>query len=349
MLKKLSRIMRASKRVALLASTMILCCGLSNTAQALAFNSISQLYFFGDSLTDSGFNDTWPGLSPGKAPTFTTFGGYTWSQYVERDIKRFALPVYPGPNPPDTITNNTIEVFPPFVSGTLPGINYAAAGATTNSTGNGEAWAPSLTQQVNYYLSTNRVDPNALYFVWAGANDLLALLSSNPTQLQLLTTANTAAINIGNSVARLAAAGAKRIVVVSLPNIGVTPFVNALAATNPTLPGSLKNVTFTFNSMLNTQLGRVINQYHIKILYVDVYDLLNNVILATQAGRPYVVAGQSFQFVNATNAACSTVVQAINCPSTAPNGYIFADSIHPTDQAHRLLSVQIENLIQNWE
>ena len=101
--------------------------------------------------------------------------------------------------------------------------------------------------------------------------------------------------------------------------------------------------------MLNTQLGRVISQYHIKILYVDVYDLLNNVIAASQAGKPYVVAGQSFQFVNTTSPACSTVTSAIYCPSTAPSGYVFADVIHPTDMAHRLLSLQVETLIQNWE
>jgi outer membrane lipase/esterase len=363
MLKKLSRVVaRVSKKMTILASAMVLCGGLTTTAQAIPFNQISQLYFFGDSLTDSGFNDLWTIPTPlpvGKAPTFTTFGGYTWAQYVARDIKSFSLPVYPGPVPADLITNNAIPGLTPpaglFVSGTLTGINYAAAGATTNSTGNGETWAPSLVQQVNYYLSTKIVDPNAVYFIWAGANDLLKLLPTVPgapvpTQSQLLAAANTASINIANAVAKLAVAGAKRIVVLSLPNIGLTPYATALATGGnlPTLPAALKTVSFTFNSMLNSQLGQVISQYHIKILYVDVYDLLNNVISTSQAGKPYVIAGQSFQFVNTTSPACGAS-QAIYCPSSAPSGYVFADVIHPTDMAHRVLSLQVESLIQNWQ
>ena len=361
MLKKLTALAaRARTHCAKPASAIVLLCAcLATTAQALPFNQISQVYFFGDSLTDSGFNDTWPGLPTGKAPTFTTFGGYIWSQYIARDIKGFTLPIYPGPVPADTITNNSIYAVnkPPaadaFVSGTLTGVDYAAAGSTTNATGFEETWAPSLHQQVTYYLSTAgaKLDPNAVYFIWSGANNILTLLNqpSLPTQAQLLTAVNTAAINIGTEVAALSARGAKRIVVLSLPNIGLTPLIDALAASIPTLPATLKTVTFTFNSMLNTQLGKVIAKYGTKILYVDVYTLLDNVILATKAGQTYNVAGQSFKFVNYNRPACSTVPTAIYCPSTAPNNYIFADSIHPTGMAHRVLALTVEAEIQKWQ
>jgi len=352
-----------------LARVAVLYCVLLNTTQALPFDQISHIYFFGDSLTDSGFNDLWPTeahpptippLPSGKAPTFTTFGGYTWAQYIARDIKGFVLPIYPGPTPPDTITNNSIYAQPPhvpgFVSGTLTGIDYAAGGSTTNSIGVSEPWAPSLHQQVAQYLSTaeQTLDPNAVYFIWSGANDILALLFAAPplpTQLQLLVAANTAAINIANEVALLSARGAKRVVVLSLPNIGITPLIAEIAAAFhiPTLPASMKTLTFTFNSMLNQQLGKVISKYGTKVLYVDVYTLLDNVIIATQAGRPYEVAGQSFLFVNYTDPACATVPSAIYCPSTAPHNYIFADVLHPTDMAHRLLSLQVETEIQKWK
>jgi outer membrane lipase/esterase len=350
MLNKLTRL--------IITSITIICCGLSSTAQALSYNKISQVYFFGDSLTDSGFNDVWSVPTPlpvGKAPTFTTFGGYTWAQYIARDIKGISLPIYPGPVPADAITNNAIYAgnpIPGFVSGTLAGIDYAAGGSTTGSPGFNETWAPSLVQQVNYYLSTTGqvADPNAVYFIWSGANDILSLLASSPTQLQLLTAANNAAINIGNAVALLSAKGAKRIVVMSLPSLGSTPLINGLAiqTQNPTLPATMKTLTFTFNSMLNTQLGRVIAQYGTKVLYVDVYALFNNVILATQTGQPYVVAAQSFKFVNYTTPACGAVSTAIYCPNGTPTNYLFADTLHPTDMAHRVLSLQVETLIQNW-
>jgi outer membrane lipase/esterase len=336
-------------------STAVLCGGLTNTAQGLPFNQISQVYFFGDSLTDSGFNNLFPGLPVGKAPTFTTFGGYTWAQYVARDIKGFILPTFP-PGIPDTITNNTAPLIPGVwpVNPILTGVDYAAGGSTTNSIGVGEVWAPSLHTQISHFLATSpqRLDPNAVFFIWEGANDLLALFSGPmPTQLQFLMAANTAAVNIANEVALLSSRGAKRIVVLSLPNIGITPLIAGIAAANhiPTLPAEMKTITFSFNSMLNQQLGKVISSSGIKVLYVDVYDLLDNVIIATKAGRPYVVAGQSFQFVNFTNPACGAVPSAIFCPSGTPTGYVFADTLHPTDMAHRLLSLQVETDILSWK
>jgi outer membrane lipase/esterase len=353
-------------QLAAIGSAIALGCGLSGSAQAIPFGSISQVYFFGDSLTDSGFNDLWTIPTPrpvGKAPTFTTFDGYTWSQYIARDVKGFTLPIYPGPSPADTITNNSIYAGGTaptpgqfFVSGTLNGIDYAAGGSTTGSTGLGETWAPSLIQQINYFISTHnsQLDPNAVYFIWSGANDILTLLEAPtlPTQLQLLVASQTAAVNIANQVAKLSQYGAKRIVVLSLPNIGLTPLIGgaAVADNMPTLPSTFKSVTYTFNSMLNSALGTVLNQYpSVKVLYVDVYDLLDGVIQSVQAGQAYTIAGQSFPFVNFTTPACSTVTSSIYCPSSAPNNFVFADTLHPTNMAHRVLSLDVELLIQNWQ
>lgn len=362
MLKKFAKFARMG--ITVLASACIFG-GLSNTAQAIPFDQINQIYFFGDSLTDSGYNDLWyvedPTTPLGKAPTFTTYGGYIWSQYLARDIKGFVLPVYNTgsrvPNPPDTITNNTTSCQSACpVTHTLTGIDYAAGGSTTNGPGNDLTYAPSLVQQVSNYLASapQQLDPNNIYFIWAGANDLLILLNSGfPTELQLLVAANLAAINIANEVAALSARGAKRVVVLSLPNIGYTPLIGAYSAQFPTLPGMMKTISFTFNSFLNQQLGGVVKQYGTKILYFDVYDLLDNVIAATQAGQPYVEAGQSFMFTNYTTEACGFIspgnpVSAINCAYPS-DGHIFADDLHPTDMAHQLLSLAVEQSILNWK
>jgi outer membrane lipase/esterase len=352
--QKLLQWMAAARvHMTVLASAVALCCGLTNTAQALSYSSISQVIFFGDSLTDSGWNDTWPGRPTGKAPTFTTYNGYTWSQYIASDIKGYVLPVYPGPNPADTITNNAIYPQPGFNNALLTGIDYAAAGSTTNSTGNGEVWAPSLVQQVTYYLATKgpAADPSAVYFIWEGANDFLILLGSGtlPTELQLLMTANTAAINIANQVGVLAARGATKFVVVALPNLGQVPYTTNLATlyNMPTLPATMKTLSFSFNSMLNQALGATIAKYGVSVLYVDTYDLFDNIISSVQSGQPYVVAGQSFSFVNYTTPACGAV-QAVDCPNGAPNNYVFADTLHPTGMAHRVISLQVETMIQAW-
>ena len=357
MLKKLSQLIaRRQSRTKLVAAGMVaFALGVSGSAQALSASQISQVYFFGDSLTDSGWNNLWSFPAPlptGKAPTFTTFGGYTWAQYIARDLKNFVLPVYPGPNPADLITNNSIYPVPGFGSGTLTGVDYAAGGSTTNAIGFNETWAPSLVQQVEKYFSTTggKADPNAVYFIWSGANDILGALSSNPTELQLLLIAQTAAINIATEAAQLSARGATRIVVMSMPNLGNTPLImeTAVAEGQPTLPATMKTISFTFNSMLNVALGEVIATYHTKILFIDIYDLLDQVIAATMAGQPIVVQGQSFKFVNATDPACSTVSSSIYCPSTAPQGYVFADVLHPTNESHRIISLEVESKIQSW-
>lgn len=392
MLKKIMKLAAHTRRnMSLLASSVALCCGLINTALAIPFDRISQVFFFGDSLTDSGYNDyfptdSFPTFVNHKAPTFTTFGGYTWAQYVARDIKGLALtsplqypyvPISPPFHPNDVVTNNTT---PPTtalcpspacpVSGLLTGVDYAASGSSTNSIGFGITWAPSLHAQVNQFLTNSggKLDPNALYFIWSGANDLLTVFSSSSTsplfQLLLLQAAQTAANNIAHEVVRLNEHGAKRIVVLSLPNIGYTPLINDLVTVKlapPTLPGDMKTATFTFNSMLNQQLGEVIKKrkkHGIKILYIDVYDLLDNVILATKAGKPFEVGGKEFYFTNYNSPRCGYAVPlmtgqipqyipALICGETS-DGYIFADDLHPTNKAHRLLSLAVEEEIRFW-
>lgn len=326
------------------------------SAQAIPYNQIGRMYFFGDSLTDSGFNDLWPTIAnpptfpplpPGKAPTFTTFGGYIWSQYIMRDIKGFVLPVYPGPVPPDTLSNNSCCVVPGFSSGTLLGANYASAGSTTNGPGLTETWAPSLKTQVQTFLTTpgQVIYPNDLIFIWEGANDILTTLLTTPDQLSLLTTANVASTNIADQVELLAQHGAKRFVVISLPNIGRSPLISGFGI--PELVQQMKNLSFTFDSMLNQQLGRVISRYHVQILYVDVYSLLDKVINSSNAGVPFYVQGQPFLFTNTTTAACGVGVPAVYC-TTGSDGHIFADFLHPTDMAHRLIAMDIEAEIMNW-
>jgi outer membrane lipase/esterase len=340
----------------------IFCLGFSliSSVQALPFSRINQIYFFGDSLTDCGFYNALPfeaGFPVGKAPTFTTYGGFTWSQLLAMEIKGFQLPQgYPVPNPPDMITNNTTPLSPvPGPAPVIPdltGICYAAGGSTTDSIGFGFPWAPSLIAQVNNFLSQiGTIDPADVIFVWSGANDLLTLLSASPlpSQLQLLMAANNATTNIANEVAILSNRGAKRVVVMALPNIGYTPLILDVASSNPSLPASVKNLTFTFNSMLNQKLGSVILSHpQTKILLIDVYDLLDNVILATQAGQPYVVAGEPFFFVNYTTPACGAVPSAIFCPPGTPSGYIFADTLHPTGEAHSLLARYVATKILAW-
>ncbi|MFT4058136.1 MAG: SGNH/GDSL hydrolase family protein [Legionella sp.] len=359
MLKKIEKIV-AHVKMHLSVLTCVCSIGVvvPNVAQAIPFSDISQVYFFGDSLTDSGFNNNFTALAgfPAKAPTFTTFGGYTWAQYIAHDIKGFSLPTGPFPTTSDKITNNTTFTFPdpvPFVTPDLTGIDYACGGAkTTSNPGMDLTWAPSIQQQIANYLATApaRLDPKAVYFIWSGANDILAALSQVPlpNQVQLLRVADATTSNIVNLVDILGARGAKRIVVMSLPNIGSTPLVNRLSVElgDATIPAQVKNLSFIFSSMLNQKLGVVIAKHRMKVLYFDTYAALDNLITNAKRGVPTVIDGQAFYFVNYTTPVCGTV-EAILCPNTS-DGYIFADSVHPTDMAHHALSLEVEQRIKSW-
>ena len=338
----------------------LLCVMTPGMTQAISFNQISQVYFFGDSLTDSGYNNLYPYLSSppypayptGKLPTFTTYGGYTWAQYVAHDIKGFPLPTAPSPSP-NLITNNTTPSngSPVPVSFTLTGVDYACGGSRTNAIpGFGISWAPSLAQQITQFLSTssNSLDPNAVYFIWSGVNDILYTLNQpNYSQLALMQTVNTATTNIVNEVDRLSARGANRIVVMALPDIGTSPFGSALAASIPNIQSDLQNLSFIFDSLLNQKLGAIIKQYHTKILYINSYEILGNMIIAAKNGQPYEVSGNVFYFTNYTTPACG-VDSALYCPPGTPLGYIFADDVHPTDMAHQVIALEVEAAIQTW-
>src|SRR3546814_6872207 len=79
---------------------------------------------------------------------------------------------------------------------------------------------------MNNYLAANggRADPNALYSVWGGANDVFAVVS-DPAQAQaIIGGAVTAQVTI---VGTLQAAGAQYVLVPNLPDIGLTPSFRA--------------------------------------------------------------------------------------------------------------------------
>jgi outer membrane lipase/esterase len=340
-----------------------LCTMLSSVAQAVPFSEISKVYFFGDSLTDSGFNNTYTLLNgiPDKAPTFTTFNGYTWSEYLARDITGTPL-LPPGtlfPSLEDQITNNTTPLFydpsqpsPPQPVILPSGFNFACGGArTVAEPGITIYWAPSVQQQIQNYLSSApaKLDPKAMYFIWSGANDMLYGISAKLNPIAFMQLVDQTTTQIVEQVRVLSARGAKRIVVISLPNIGITPFITQLAVKvgNPTLPEKIKNLTFMFNSQLNQKLGALNKRQQVKILYFDTYTLVNNLIIKANEGKPTVISGISFFFTNVTEPVC-TAPLAILCQQTS-NNYLFADSVHPTDMTHRALSLELENRILQWK
>ena len=166
----------------------------------------TQTVFFGDSLTDAGyFRPLLPASVRPVTGQFTTNPGFVWSQYL---AEYYGTSAY---------ANGNGQV----------GTNYAAGGARvgTNTTG-ALGPIPSLATQVNNYLTSTggRADPNALYTVWGGANDLFAITSGGADPTTTIGGAVTAQVGI---IGTLQNAGARYILVPTIPDLGVTPAFRA--------------------------------------------------------------------------------------------------------------------------
>ena len=287
----------------------ILTLSFANNAKAIDYSGV---YFFGDSLTDSGtYIDEPPiaGLFPIEGK-FTTNPGAVWSELVGQQFEFDVTPANQG------------------------GTNYAAGGARVNAQPGFPNSvfvpfiqnAPSVANQIDSFLSTYEgiADPNALYSVWAGANDASALRSGdaayNAKPMEQV------AQELTNQIARLQNAGARYILVANLPNLGSTP---SLISAGATAQAEATLFAQTFNQSLFAGLA---NQ-GIAVIPIDTYGLLE-----LQLANP-----AAFGILNTTDPACGSQPAALVCgegeyPDGADQTYAFADGTHPTTKIHALLA-----------
>jgi outer membrane lipase/esterase len=165
-----------------------------------------------------------------------TSGGSTWANYFAQKYGNNASPSNNGGN------------------------DYAQAGALT----------AMVAAQLNTYLASvnNRVDPNALYSIWAGANDINIGLQFGETPAEII------GIGVGNTnlmVQELHAAGAKYIMVFNLPDLGRTPLGQSQGAF---ISSVLSQITQAYNSTLASTL----NADGFNVIQLDIYSLFNDLL-----------------------------------------------------------------------
>ena len=259
-------------------------------APVFAEEAYTQTYFFGDSLTDSGhFQNTLPANIRDQAGRFTTNPGWIWAQWVADHYGT------------DATTDNQ------------GGTNYAIGGARIDTP---VANTIPVTAQVELYLSRSggRADPNALYTVWGGGNDLLAFDFNAPVGTQMV-----------EAVGTLQAAGARYILVPTVPDAGLTPFAISLGGGVPALATSIAS---TFNERIFGALADA----GLRVIPLNTFQVQQEI--AADAAR--------YGFTNITTPACTG--SSLTCtPDTlvvpgADQTYLFADGVHPTSATHRILA-----------
>jgi outer membrane lipase/esterase len=308
---------------------------------------------FGDSLSDSGNYSA--GLGLPVPLRFTTNPGHT---AIEDVASFYGL----------TLSASATG-----------GTNYAtgSAGVVTNVPAS-PAFVPTETQQITSYLAANpKLDPNRLYSVFGGANDIFYHATS-------VGAAATAAQLIANATAGLppaqAAAVAAQITAAVQQQAGVSTLetpaqaglaINSAGTQEARLIGQMldagaryvvvfalpdigrtpqaaaQNAVSPGAAAALTQLSTVFNQAlnnnlsgRTGIIPVNTFAFLNEVLASpTQYG-----------FVNTSTPACTTASSLTCTPATlvtanAASTYLFADGVHPTSTTHALFAQVIESEI----
>lgn len=301
------RIYRSRPATGLLAAAL----ALAASTPALADDTFSRTVFFGDSLTDAGyFRPLLVQQNPQAAilGRFTTNPGLVWAEWLADYYGTDASPNGNGQS----------------------GDNYAAGGATvaTDRLGPPFGLTPSLATQASAYLSANggRADPDALYTVWGGANDLFSI-AANPAQAQqIIGAAVTAQVGI---VGTLQGAGARYVLVPNIPDLGITPSFRAQGAAAAAQGTALATA-------YNDALYGGLEASGLRVIPLDTFTFLREVV-----DDPAM-----YGFANVTGTACQPQItaQSITCnPGTyvspgADQTYLFADGVHPSSAAHRAIA-----------
>ena len=170
-------------------------------------------------------------------------------------------------------------------------MNFAVAGSTTFD----------VFTQVSFFDTTvSAVDPNALYVVWAGGNDILD--STDP-----IAAASTAASNVIANVNTLSSIGANFFLVPNLPDLGLIPADGTGLLTQPSVD---------FNSAIASAFAGIPTT-----VVADIFSLHREAIAEPSA----------FGLANAIDA-CFFDLPA-DCDT-----YLFWDDIHPTTVGHSLIA-----------
>lgn len=270
---------------------------LLTTLVAGSAHAYSGMVVFGDSLSDTGnvnISTGGPGVGIPLAPYWNGrfSNGPVWVETLAGHLGLSAAPVLGG------------------------GTNFAFGGAPTGlpiPPGS----SPSLVDQLAtiYFPATGGfADPNALYVIWGGGNDIRA---GNPTG---------AATNIGQMITDLAGAGANHFLIPNLPDIGLTP--EAIAA-GAAAQAAATGATLFHNAGLHAQVVSLRSTLGVSIIEVDVFGFLNNII-----------SNPGLFGITDTSNPCYTGTTGIGGPGSVcadPDAYVFWDGIHPTANSHELL------------
>lgn len=211
----------------------------------------------------------------------------------------------------------------------LPLHDFAVGGATSGLTNEDPRFPRSgvLGQVQDLVARSDKLDDDALYVIWGGANDFLGATNlGTPSVAEAVI--GGAIGNLTQSIGLLYAHGARHFLVPNLPDLGLIPLNRGPQAAGASYLSTTFNQAYA-GALL--ELGQQLTRADIHA--VDVATLLQNV-----AANP-----DTYQFKNVTDECVADptyvcVLSSFNGGSAA--GFLFWDEVHPTASAHALLAKQ---------
>jgi phospholipase/lecithinase/hemolysin len=187
-----------------------------------------------------------------------------------------------------------------------------------------------LATQVGRFGADFGVAPSdATYAIWIGSNDLndaLNALPGDPTGATSQAILQAALASVAGSMQALWVSGARTFLVLNVPNLALTP---AVRAAGPAAEAAAAFFTQLYNAGLVQVLGAgaLGGLPGIRIVQLDVDVLLTSV-----------VADPASVGLTNTEEACLTfgVIRHPFC--STPNRYLFWDGIHPTRAGHAIVA-----------
>lgn len=278
-------------------------------------NNFDELYIFGDSYSDTGnvfkIRENLPPqsklffeeLNPNRLYFQGRYSnGLLWNEYLAAKLG---------------LTNKSIN-------------NFAVAGATTGASNAFNDIDPykqikllGLQQQIENFAAVNSpANPDALYIIWAGANDYLIGVEDSTTVIENLLMAVTSLVKFG----------AKNILIPNLLDYGKFP-VTADSSTS-IFPSPIDNlISSGFSNLFqehNSKLAEMTDSlsqclgFDVNLILLDVSTLFNEII-----DKP-----EKFNFTNVTSA-CIANAKTV---CSQPNNFLFHDNIHLSTAAHQLVA-----------
>lgn len=265
-------------------------------APASADVNFSTAYFFGDSLSDTGNIYTLTGGSQPVAPYFPGrySNGPVWTEYLAAGIGH-------------------AEASKASLQG---GNNFSYGGALT-----GGGIIPSVITQVTSYVNRpGAADPNALYVVVAGGNDMRAARSGNPANIGAA--AVTATDNLKTAIGLLAAEGARNILVANLPDLGWTPEAVALGLTG---------VSTQASNAFNALMPGVVSYGQGLGLTMSFFDLA---ALGTAVHNDALMNGGATYGITNVTTPCGTFTGSVGISCSVSQ---YSDNLHPSALSHQFM------------